>query len=136
MNAFTLHLQGATQYERIEGVASFVGRDASGSFGILAGHQRMMTTLSFGLARFRTAGGTWQYLAMPGAVLYFVANELFVSTRRYVRDDDYTHVTHVLDEQLRAEEAGLRNIKDSLRRLEEEMFKRLWQMGRGKEVAL
>lgn len=136
MNAFTLHVQGATQYERIEGVVSFVGQDVSGSFGILAGHQRLMTTLAFGLARFRTVDGTWQFLAMPGAVLYFVANELFVSTRRYVRDDDYTRVTHVLDEQLRAEETGLRSIKDSLRRLEEEMFKRLWRMGRGREAVL
>ena len=136
MNVFTLHLQDATQYERIKDVVSFVGQDVSGSFGILAGHQRMMTALSFGLARFRTVDGTWQFLAMPGAVLYFVANELFVSTRRYVRDDDYTRVTYVLEEQLRAEEAGLRSIKDSLRRLEEEMFKRLWQMGRGKEAVL
>lgn len=136
MNAFTLHLQGAMQYERIEGVTSFVGRDASGSFGILAGHQRLVTSLSFGLARFRTADGNWQFLAMPGAVLYFVANELFVSTRRYVRDEDYTRVTHVLEEQLRVEEAGLQSIKDSLRRLEEEMFKRLWRLGRAGEAVL
>ncbi len=93
-----------------------------------------MTTLVFGLARFRVTGGTWQYLAVPGGVLYFVANELFVSTRRYVRDDDYTRVTHILDEQLRAEEISLRSVKDSLRRLEEEMFKRLWRMGRSGEA--
>jgi len=134
VNAFTLHLQGATQYERIEGVTSFVGRDASGSFGLLAGHQRLMTTLAFGLARFRIAGGAWQYLAMPGAVLYFIGNELFISTRRYVRDDHYARITQTLDEQLRADEAGLRSIKDSLRRLEEEMFKRLWRIGRGGET--
>jgi len=134
MKAFVIHLQDAVQYERIEGVTSFVGRDSSGCFGILAGHQRLMTTLVFGLARFRVTSGTWQYLAVPGGVLYFVANELFVSTRRYVRDDDYTRVTHVLDEQLRAEEISLRSVKDSLRRLEEEMFKRLWRMGRSGEV--
>jgi len=136
MNAFVLHLQGATQYERIEGVTSFVGRDASGSFGIMAGHQRLMTSLVFGLARFRAADGTWHYLAVPGAVLYFVGNELFINTRRYVRDEDYARVTRVLDEQLRSEEAGLQSIKDSLRRLEEEMFKRLWRMGRGREAVL
>jgi F-type H+-transporting ATPase subunit epsilon len=134
MNTFVLHLQGATQYERVEGVTSFVGRDASGSFGILAAHQRIMTILEFGLARFRIGEGTWQFLAVPGGVLYFVADELFLSTRRYVRETDYVHVTHVLDEQLRAEESGLRSVKDSLRRLEEEMFKRLWRMGRGGEA--
>ena len=51
MNTFVLHLQSATQNERIEKVESFVGRDASGSFGILAGHAPFMTSLVFGMAR-------------------------------------------------------------------------------------
>jgi len=46
VSTFTLHLRDASQYERIEGVESFVGRDESGSFGILAGHARMMTALT------------------------------------------------------------------------------------------
>ena len=37
MKAFTLRLQDATHAEEITGVTSFVGEDASGSFGILAG---------------------------------------------------------------------------------------------------
>ena len=85
MNAFPLHLESATQYERIENVVSFVGEDESGSFGILPGHGRMMTLLSFGLARFRTADQDWEYLALPGALAYFVNGELHLGTRRYVR---------------------------------------------------
>ncbi len=50
---------------------SFIGEDASGSFGLQAGHARFMTILEFGLARFRTAEADWQYLALPGALLYF-----------------------------------------------------------------
>ena len=82
MNTFVLHLQSGTQYERIDDAVSFVAADASGSFGILAGHARMMTCLATGLARFRTADGSWRFLALPGAVLYFVHNELYVNTRR------------------------------------------------------
>ena len=82
MNTFILHLQSATQYERIENVASFVGEDDSGSFGVLAGHARMMTSLVFGLARFRTPGADWEFLALPGALLYFVDNQLHINTRR------------------------------------------------------
>lgn len=134
MSHFVLHLQSATQYERIEPVTAFVGYDASGSFGIMAGHHRMMTSLFFGLARFRTGGGEWQFLALPGALLYFVNNELFLNTRRYLRDQDCTRITRALDDQLRTEEATLRQVKESLRRLEEEMFKRLWSLGRGREV--
>ena len=66
MNTFLLHLQSATQYERIENVLSFVGEDDSGSFGILPGHARMMTLLGFGLARFRVTDQDWEFLALPG----------------------------------------------------------------------
>ena len=125
MIGFILHLQSATQYEAIDEVTSFVGEDGSGSFGIQAGHARMMASLSFGLARYRCGERPWQYLALPGALLYFVDNQLFLNTRRYVRDDDYERINTVLREQLSKEETGLRSIKESLRRMEEEMLKRL-----------
>ncbi len=89
MKSFTLRLQDATHSEKIVGVTSFVGEDPSGNFGILAGHARMMTSLIIGLARFRVGGGAWQYLAVPGAVLYFHDNVLTLSTRHYLRDNDY-----------------------------------------------
>ncbi len=128
MNTFSLHLQSATQYEQVEHVISFVGEDDSGSFGILPRHARMMTLLAFGLARFRVAGQDWEYLAVPGAVAYFVSGHLYISTRHYLRGMDYETITAALREGLLAEEVALRTMKQSLRRLEEEMFKRLWKM--------
>ena len=136
MNALTLHLEGARQYERIENVASFVGEDASGSFGILPGHAPMCTVLEFGLARFRAAGGEWQFIAAPGAVLRLAGQELHFSTRRYLRDADFERVRVALREQLLAEENALRDIRNGLRRLEEEMLKRLWKLGRAGEAPL
>ena len=127
---FVLHLQDSTQYERIDQLVSFVGQDDSGLFGILADHARMMTVLSFGLARYRTADDRWHYLAVPRALLYCVDNNLYLCTRRYIRDDEYTRISQALEEQLVAEEAELRSIKESVHRLEEEMFRRLWRMGR------
>jgi len=131
MNTFQLHLQSATQYERIDDVSSFTGEDDSGRFGIQAYHARFMTSIDFGLARFRCGEQPWQYLALPGALLYFVDNQLFLNTRRYVRDNDYDRINAALREQLHREEIGLRRIKDSLRRMEEEMLKRLREMQRG-----
>lgn len=136
MMQFVVHLQSATQYERIERVTMFVGEDASGSFGIMAGHHRMMTPLQFGLARFRTDDSGWQFLALPGGLLYFVDNELFLNTRHYLRDRDCARITNALEQQLRKEEAALRELKHSLHRLEEEMFKRLWKLGRGREASV
>ena len=97
MKSFTLKLQDATHAEEITDVTSFVGEDASGSFGILAGHARMMASLIIGLARIRFSDKTWQYLALPGAVLYFHDNLLTISTRHYLRDDDYIRISQALN---------------------------------------
>lgn len=130
MNTFTLLLQDTRRSERIDQVSSFIGEDDSGSFGIRANHARMMTALVTGLARFRFGAGDWQYLAMPGAVLYFRNNVLTLSTRHYLRDVDYTRISAALQEQLLAEEEQLRSTRESLRRMEESLLRRLWEMGR------
>lgn len=130
MNTFTLQLQDATHAETIAGVISFVGEDDSGSFGILAGHAHFITTLEMGLARFRTGDAGWRYLAVPGAVLHFRDGVLTLSTRRYLLDDDYDRISRTLRQQLLAEEARLQEMKQSLRRMEEEIFRRLWEIGR------
>jgi F-type H+-transporting ATPase subunit epsilon len=125
-----MRLQDATRAEEIDGVTSFVGEDNSGSFGILAGHTRMLTTLIIGLARFRTGTDAWQYLAVPGAVLYFQDNVLTLSTRRYLLDDDYMRISQSLQQQLLTEEEQFHTMKTSLHRMEEAMLQRLWEMGR------
>ena len=130
MSVITLQLLSASQAERIDGVTSFVGEDASGSFGILPGHARFMTALMFGLARYRIHAGDWQYMAVPGAWLYFVDNCLEIVSRRYLRDENYARINAMLEEQLRAEEEELRATKESLHRMEEEFFRRLWEMRR------
>ena len=128
MNSFVLHLQSATQYERIENVESFVGQDSSGSFGILAGHARSMTSLVFGLARFRTGDQVWRYLALPGALLYLIDNQLYINTRRYHYDSDYKRISSVLRDEMLAEEEKLQGVKESLQQLEQAMLKRMWSM--------
>jgi F-type H+-transporting ATPase subunit epsilon len=134
MKRFTLALQDASHIERINGVTSFVGEDASGSFGILAGHARMMTPLVFGLARFRIDRNPWQYLALPGAVLYFRDNELSISTRHYLIDGDYERISNSLQEQFVAEETELHAMKKSLHQMEEQLLKRLWETTRQGEL--
>jgi F-type H+-transporting ATPase subunit epsilon len=134
MKRFVLALQDAAHTERINNVTSFVGEDASGSFGILADHARMMTSLVFGLARFRVDKNPWQYLALPGAVLYFRDNELSISTRHYLIDGDYERISSTLQEQFVAEETELHAIKKSLHQMEEQLLKRLWETTRKGEL--
>lgn len=134
MKGFTLALQDAAHTERIYNVTSFVGEDASGSFGILSGHARIMTSLVFGLARFRINKNPWRYLALPGAVLYFRNNELSLSTRHYLIDDDYERISSALQKQFVAEETELHAMKKSLHQMEEQLLKRLWDATRKGEL--
>ena len=129
MSGFTLHLQSATQYARLEDVESFTARDASGAFGVMARHERMMTALAYGLARLRMAVGAWRYVALPGGLAYFVDGELYVSTRRFVLGDDLASVAAAVEHTLQAEDQALRSLKESVARLEREMLRRLWNLG-------
>lgn len=130
MKLFSLHLQDAEKNQSIDGLSSFVGEDKSGSFGILAGHTRMMSSLLFGLARFRIGDQAWQYLALPGALLYFNKNKLSISTERYIISDDYQQLSNILQQQLSSELSKQQVAKKSLHQMEQELFKRLWESGR------
>jgi len=130
MSQFALNLFDASHEQRIEGVTSFVGDDASGSFGIQANHARFMTTLIFGLARFRLETEEWQYLALPGAVVYFNNNKLSISTRHFLIDTDLERISALLEQQLITEEDNLRATKESLHRMEQAMLKRMLTLKR------
>lgn len=130
MNVFTLLLRDYQQQQRIDDAVSFIGEDASGSFGIQPHHDRLMTSLVFGLARFRRREGDWIYLALPGGLAYFCDNTLRIITRRYFQDSDYNRISHTLTEELLAEETKLSAIKQSLRHMEEGLLKQMWLLRR------
>ena len=127
---FKINLYGTTQNETIENAISFVGEDQSGSFGIMSNHARMMTCLKFGLAYFRNEKNEVEYLAFPGAVVYFVNNNLHISTRHYFRDKNYHEIIAKLEQQLLVEEQNISSIKGTLHRLDEMTFRRLWELER------
>jgi F-type H+-transporting ATPase subunit epsilon len=131
MNTFRVHLLGSDAGQTIDDVASFVGEDASGSFGLMAHHARFMTVLSFGLARLHLADGLTRYVGLPGGLLYFVDNELRLSTRRFLLGDDATAIGDALARQMLAEEQALARTLAKLHRIEAEMLQRLAQLERG-----
>lgn len=130
MKSFSLILEDVANIQSIEGVTSFVGEDSSGSFGILPDHGRFMTSLVMGLCRFRRGDEPWQYIATPGALLYFKHNQLQLISRHFLIDTDYMALSDALQQQLLQEESQLHEQKQSLRRMEEEVLKRLWEAGR------
>jgi F-type H+-transporting ATPase subunit epsilon len=128
MTTFALTLQSPMLSQRIDGVTSLVARDRSGSFGVLAGHARMITLVEAGLLRFRCGGDTWEYAACAGGVLYVRGAEAVVCTSRFVTGTDYSRLTDTLEAQLRAERESLKSQRSHVARIEEEMMRRLWRL--------
>ncbi len=130
MNTFQVQLFGTERGETVPNVVSFVGEDRSGSFGLLAHHLRFMTILTFGLARLTLADASRRYLGLPGGLLYFVDNELRISTRRYLLGPDPNAIADVLAQEVLAEEQALAQTRHKLHRLEASMLTRLGQLER------
>lgn len=120
-----LQLYHSAGSDRFEGVTSFVGEDASGSFGLLPGHGRMMTALTAGIVRFRVGDNQWHYLVLPGGILYGIGTAVSLCTRRYLHHTDFRQMGALLAELQRADAEALGGIKESLQRLEQEIVRRL-----------
>lgn len=129
MSGFTLQIASATCQQQFAEVSSFVGSDASGQFGLLAGHVPMATVLAFGLARFRCAAHqSWRYLALPGGTLRFADNVLAIATRSYVVGEQLKTVRAALDAQLAREARQHTDLRHNLDQLEKALVDRLWKM--------
>ncbi|CAB4243266.1 F-type H+-transporting ATPase subunit epsilon [Methylacidimicrobium sp. AP8] len=130
MRVFSLILRDPTQMVRRDDVVSLVGADASGSFGILAGHERFLTSLRLGLARFRAEAGDVTYLALAGGLLSFEGNTATICTRHFFLDRDRDRIAQALEGEIEREEADLREMHALARNLEREMLRRLRELGR------
>lgn len=128
MTVFTLNILASTQAQRFENVQSFVGEDASGYFGMQAGHIDFMTMLVFGMARFRLANESWQYLALPSGLASFQANELTISTRYFLIDTDFDKISKLLEQRALKEQETMRSTRESLQCMELMVFKKIREL--------
>ena len=125
MSGFSLTLFGTGRTKEIDGVQTFVGLDASGSFGLRTGHESFMTVLAHGLHRYQRLDGAWVYLALPGGLARFKDNRLQISCQRFLEHDDYRGLVDRLDTELRTESEQLAATRASVRNLERELLQRL-----------
>lgn len=128
MSVFTMQLHSATQSDIVEGVQSFVGEDESGQFGLMPFHEPVITVLKYSVAKYRKADMDWSYVALPGAVLHFENNVLYLAARNYILGANFSEMRKALNEVVLKEEQHLTGVKDVLIRLEQQMMRQLWQM--------
>jgi len=125
MSAFVIELSSEEAAETIAGVESFVGADESGSFGILADHEPLVTALSWGLCRYRTSDGAVEFVALPGGILSFSDGALRIATSQYLRAPDSAAILAKLDERMRIEQRERHAMREMLHNLDRELLRRL-----------
>ncbi len=131
MSAFTMIVRDSQHEVRFDDIESFVGRDASGSFGIEAHAETLLAVLVFGLARFRTTDGEWHYLALPGALCHFADNRLTLTATQFLHSRDVERMTAALEQELRISETNIRSTKVAIRRMEQTLMRKIWEMSTG-----
>jgi F-type H+-transporting ATPase subunit epsilon len=132
MNRFALILQDSRGVDHFEDVTHFIGADAGGSFGVMAGHARTVALLRYGLARFCDHAGVWHYLALPSGVLRFADNRLTISTVRYFLGDDRDEICQRLAEEMAQIDSEVHTARATLSEIERSLVRRLAELsGRG-----
>jgi len=127
-NTFCLDLLDSHGSAHFEEVSQFIGADAGGSFGLLAGHAHCVAVLRYGLARFQEADGAWRYLTMPGGVLRFADNRLTITTVRYFLGDDPGLLCERLAEEMARTDSDIHAARATLTEIERSLLRRLAEL--------
>lgn len=137
MNCFALDLLDSHGADRFTAVRCFVAADASGSFGLLAGHEPMVAALRYGLARFEDAEGIWRYAALPGGILRFAADRLTVTTVHYFLGTERGTLLERLAAEMARADSDIARSRATLAEIEHSLVRRLGELtGRAPQDAL
>jgi F-type H+-transporting ATPase subunit epsilon len=128
MRTFSLSLLDSQGEARFEAVTQFIAADASGSFGLLAGHAAMVALLRYGLARFCDRDGRWHYVALPGGVLRFADNQLTVASARYFLGEERGAMSELLAQALARTDLEIHAARASLAEIEHALARRLAEL--------
>lgn len=128
MSTFALALLDNRGAERFDAVRQFIAADASGSFGVLAGHARMVAVLRYGLARFEDAQGRWRYLALPGGILHFADNRLTLTTVSYFLGERRDVLLDQLAAEMARADSEIAVAQATLTQIEQTLLRRLVEL--------
>lgn len=128
MSAFALTLLDSTQVQRFDAVTECIAADATGSFGILAGHERTVAVLRYGLLRFVNGDGAWHYAALPGGVLRFADNTLNIVASRFFLGDEREALADKLAAEMAREDSDIHSARATLAQIERTLMRRLGEL--------
>jgi len=127
MSAITVSLLDGRSERRLEDVASLVATDGSGQFGILPGHEPLVTAVTAGLVRCRRADGGAYHLACTGGVLLCRDDQVQIVSARFLIGEREDELTPQLDRLLSREQTEQAAGRQSRAQVDRALLKRLRQ---------
>jgi F-type H+-transporting ATPase subunit epsilon len=125
MSAITVSLLDGRSERLLEDIASLVATDDSGQFGILPGHEPLVTAVAAGLIRCRRANGGIHHLACTGGVLLCRDDQVRIVSARFLIGERDEELTAQLDQMLSGEEAEQAIGRQSRAQVDRALLKRL-----------
>jgi F-type H+-transporting ATPase subunit epsilon len=125
MKALTVSLLDGHRERRIDGVVSLVAADDSGQFGLLPGHEPLVTAIDAGLIRCRRADGSTRHLACTGGVFSCRGDEVQIVSARFLMGEREDELSAQLEQLLDEEQAEHLASRQSRTEVERALLKRL-----------
>lgn len=128
MRTMRVRLLDNESLEEMDDVVLIAAHDGSGGFSILPGHIPFMTMLDSGLVRIRHQDGREDYLGQPGGLLEVTRDAVSITTRRLFRERDAAALEQQMQVNLELEESRLRATRATLKHMEDEVLRRIFEM--------
>jgi F-type H+-transporting ATPase subunit epsilon len=128
VRTFALELLDSRGADRFDDVRQFIAADASGSFGLLAGHEPLIAVLRYGLARFEDVSGTWHYAALPGGTLRFFGNRLTITTVQCFLGEERGALLEQLAAEIARADSDIARARATLTEIEHSLVRRLGEL--------
>jgi len=125
MRTLALDLLDGRSERRVDRVVSLVAADDSGQFGILPGHEPMVTALASGLIRCTRADGGLLHVACTGGVLSCRDDVVQIVSARFLVGEHAEALTKQLDRLVAAERAEQVAGRQSRTQVEHALLRRL-----------
>lgn len=118
-----------TQVLFVENVEQINAEGKNGAFGLLPDHVDFVTALVPGILSYRASQGEEVFLAIDAGILVKCRQEVLVSTRQAIKDQDLETLHQTVKEQYRQLDERQKMTRTALARLESGMARGLIEMG-------
>lgn len=125
MRAYSCQLIAPAKIVQLQNIRSFIGRDQSGSFAILAGRRDFLTVLEYGVCTINDVEDRPCYFGLAGGVLSFKYGKLNIVTSFFIQSYKLQELDRIFKNAIAKEQTRIEKISGHIRKLDNELIRRI-----------